>query len=250
MMGLLESHVGWNYLRCGRDNAFRATTRDDKVWVRQHTRHENGTMFINDGEIEARLAELRQRREAEAAALRAVTGEEENSDDATPAAPSNPTSDAVCSSSDGAVHAAAASEQPKAEPRRSGREPSAAELAVRLGRVEDTVAKLAKALTVTLEENRALRLEVNVLRDAVKAPREVAEATSTSRLAAAVDDIGTYGERAARRDAVCDVCLTRGQCFRCPYCRSADYCSSACEAAGSATHKAVCDGVRDLLLGL
>jgi hypothetical protein len=104
----------------------------------------------------------------------------------------------------------------------------------RLEQLDAQVGRLRVALMNTVDENRFLRLEVDVLREAV---------LGSDRKEAAQQALELIGRRAGTqdlRDSVCTHCLQRARCFRCYACRSVEYCSAQCQMQGFPAHIALC----------
>uniref|UniRef100_A0A7S1QJ31 MYND-type domain-containing protein n=1 Tax=Neobodo designis TaxID=312471 RepID=A0A7S1QJ31_NEODS len=104
--------------------------------------------------------------------------------------------------------------------------------------LERQVEQMRTMVLNTVDENRFLRLEVDVLRDALL-ERDDAEAQ-----ARAENSLRLIGRRAGTRElrdqSICTNCLKRTKCFRCYACCSVEYCSSRCQMENFAAHVELC----------
>ena len=114
----------------------------------------------------------------------------------------------------------------------------------RVDALERHVNQLKMLLMNCADENRFLRLEVDVLREAVLAsPAESAAGGDPNRRAEAIvalELIGRRGGTLEYRDSVCTHCLQKCPCFRCYACRSVEYCSARCQMRDFASHIPLC----------
>jgi len=118
------------------------------------------------------------------------------------------------------------------------RKPDARPEDTRLEALERQVEQMRTMVLNTVDENRFLRLEVDVLRDALL-ERDDAEAQ-----ARAENSLRLIGRRAGTRElrdqSICTNCLKRTKCFRCYACCSVEYCSSRCQMENFAAHVELC----------
>jgi len=109
----------------------------------------------------------------------------------------------------------------------------------RLDALEQHVHRLRVGMSNLTDENRFLRLEVDVLREAVLGRQDPD---------AAMQALGLIGRRAGTQEmraSVCTHCLQRGPCFRCYACRSVEYCSAQCQLKNFPSHLALCRHVSE-----
>jgi len=109
----------------------------------------------------------------------------------------------------------------------------------RLEALEKQVSRLRVGVANVTDENRFLRLEVDVLREALLGRQDPEAAMQALQL------IGRRAGTQEKRDSVCTYCLQRAPCFRCYACRSVEYCSSQCQLKSFPTHLAFCRHVTE-----
>ena len=111
---------------------------------------------------------------------------------------------------------------------------SAAATERRLALMERQMAAMRVALANVVDENRFLRLEVDVMREATLGNTTQEEALRALEL------IGRRAGTQEKKLSVCTQCLTRTACFACHACRSVEYCTSRCQMQGFGVHVALC----------
>jgi regulator of replication initiation timing len=105
----------------------------------------------------------------------------------------------------------------------------------RLEALETQMHRMRVALMNAVDENRFLRVEVDVLREALLGGAEARESAQQ-----ALELIGRRAGSQELRESVCTECLTRTRCYSCYACRSVEYCSSKCQMKNFVTHVALC----------
>lgn len=109
-----------------------------------------------------------------------------------------------------------------------------ARVQAKLSMLEREMHGIKSILAKLVDENRYLRLEVDVLREAVVGDAQVEESRS------ALTMIGRRAGTTKLKPSVCSTCLRKKDCFACNACRSVEYCSSQCQLKNFAAHVELC----------